>query len=129
MNDAIHAVPRGPRSLARRPGAATNGTTSTVRTASDGADRNRLLKDDEVQKFIQVNEHDGILWFNKESLDELLFWLMLVTVVEIGSSPQRLPTDAVKEIEECHGVIQKIQEAETKSEYQVEKILMAAKGD
>jgi glycosidase len=88
-----------------------------------------LLKDGEVQEFIQVNEHDGILWFNKESLDELLFWLMLVTVVEIGSSPQRLPMDAVKEIEECHGVIQKIQEAETKSEYQVEKILMAAKGD
>jgi glycosidase len=84
-----------------------------------------LLKDDEVQSFIQVNEHDGILWFNKENLEELLFWLMLVAVVEIGSSPLLSPAQVVKEIEECQGVIQKIREAETKSEYQVEKILMA----
>jgi hypothetical protein len=88
-----------------------------------------LLKDDEVQSFIQVNEHDGILWFNKENLEELLFWLMLVTVVEIGSSPLLSAAQVVKEIEERHGVIQTIQEAETKSEYQVERILMALKGD
>jgi glycosidase len=84
-----------------------------------------LLKDAQVQTFIQVNEHDGILWFNKESFDELLIWLMLVAVVEIGSRPLHSPTQVVKEIEECHGIIQTIQEAEMKSEYQVEKILMA----
>jgi hypothetical protein len=84
-----------------------------------------LLKDDQVQTFIQVNEHDGIRWLNKESFDELLFWLMLVAVVEIGSSPLHSPTQVVKEIEECRGVIQKIQEAEMTSEYQVEKLLMA----
>jgi hypothetical protein len=84
-----------------------------------------ILKDDEVQEFIRMNRHDGILWFNKESFEELLFWLMLTAVMEIGFSPQRLPTDAVKEIEECYTVIQKFQEAERKSEYQVEKLLAA----
>ncbi len=84
-----------------------------------------LLKDDEVQEFIQVNRHDGILWFNKESFDELLFWLMLTAVMEIGSDPLRSPTETVKGIEECYAMIQKFQEAEKKSEYQVEKLLAA----
>ncbi len=90
---------------------------------------NSLLKDDEVRKFIQVNEHDGILWFNKESFEELLFWLMLAAVVEIGSRPLDSPAQVLKKIEACHGVIQKIQEAEMKSEYRVDKILMALKGE
>jgi hypothetical protein len=84
-----------------------------------------LLKDDEVQEFIQTNRHDGILWFNKESFEELLFWLMLIAVVEIGSDPLRSPSKAVKAIEECYAVIQKFQEAEKKSDYQVEGLLAA----
>jgi hypothetical protein len=88
-----------------------------------------LLSDADVRKFIQVNDHDGVLWFNKESFEELLFWLMLVAFMEIGSRPLHSSAQVLKEIEECHGLIQKIQEAETKSEYQVEKILMALRGD
>jgi glycosidase len=97
-------------------------------------DRNRaykvldsLFKDNEIQKFIQANQHDGVLWFNKESFEELLFWLMLVAVVEIGSAPLHSPTEVVKEIERSHEIIQRIQEAEEKSNYQVEKLLMAVK--
>jgi glycosidase len=90
---------------------------------------NSLLKDDRIQTFIQVNKHDGILWFNKENFGELLFWLMLVAVVEIGSDPLRSPAQVVKEIEECHGIIHTIQKAEMKSEYQIEKLLMALKGN
>ncbi|HSB07142.1 MAG TPA: alpha-amylase family glycosyl hydrolase [Thermodesulfobacteriota bacterium] len=86
-----------------------------------------LLKDNEIQKFIQVNRHDGVLWFNKESFEELLFWLMLTAVVEIGSSPLRSPTQVVKEIDRCYEIIQGIQEAEEKSNYQVEKLLLAVK--
>ena len=84
-----------------------------------------LLKDNEIQKFIQANQHDGVLWFNKESFEELLFWLILAAVVEIASGPLRSPTEVVKEIERCHEIIQRIQEAEKKSDYQVEKLLMA----
>jgi glycosidase len=84
---------------------------------------NSLLKDDEILKFIQVNEHDGILWFNKEAFEEGLFWLMLVAVVEISSDPLYSPARVAKEIEECFEVIQKCQEAENKSDYQIEKLL------
>ena len=84
-----------------------------------------LLKDQEVQRFLEVNRHDGILWFNKESFEELLFWLMLIAVVEIGSDPLRSPAETVKGIEECYGMIQTFQEAKKNSEYQIEKLLMA----
>ncbi len=86
-----------------------------------------LLKDDEVQSFIQVNEHDGILWFNKESFDELLFWLMLIATVKIVSDPLRSSTTAVREIENCYAMVQTFQEAERKSQYQVGRFLMAVK--
>ena len=86
-----------------------------------------LFKDGEVQEFLHVNRHEGVLWFNKESFEELLFWLMLAAIVEIGSGPERLSAGVVEEIEACHGMIWKFQDAERKSDYQVEKLLMAVK--
>jgi glycosidase len=88
---------------------------------------NSLLKDDDVREFLQVNQHNGIFWFNKESFEELLFWLMLTAFVEIASSPQRPPTEVVKQINKCYGLIQAFQEAEKQSDYQVEKLLMAVR--
>jgi hypothetical protein len=84
-----------------------------------------LLKDEEVQSFLHVNRHHGILWFNKEAFEEWLFWLMLVAVVEISSDPLFSPARAAKEIEECIEVIQKYREAANKSDYQIEKLITA----
>ena len=86
-----------------------------------------MFKDEEVQEFLHVNRHEEVLWFNKESFEELLFWLMLAAIVEIGSGPERLSAGVVEEIEACHGMIWKFQDAERESDYQVEKLLMAVK--
>ena len=99
---------------------------------SKASDQNRayqvldsLLKDEEVQRFLQVNRHDGILWFNRESFEELLFWLMLVAAVNISSDPLLSTTRIVEEIEDCYAMLQKFQEAEKKSDYQLEKLFAA----
>jgi glycosidase len=82
-----------------------------------------LFKDDEAQQFLKVNRYDDIRWFNKEAFEELLWWLMLIAAVEIGSDPLRPINEVVKELNGCYSMIQIWQRAEEQSAYQVEKLL------
>ena len=82
-----------------------------------------LLKDGEVQQFLQVNQYNDIWWFSKEAFEEMLWWLMMVAALTIGSDPIRPVNAVVAELERCYSMIQIWQQAEEKSEYQVEKLL------
>jgi hypothetical protein len=84
-----------------------------------------LLKDGEVHKFLQVNRYNDILWFNKEAFGELLWWLMMAAALAISSDPLRPVNTVVEELKGCYSMIQTLQEAEQKSEYQIEKLLVA----
>jgi len=86
-----------------------------------------LLKDGEVQQFLQVNRHNDIWWFNKEAFEELLWWLLLISSIEIGSNPLRPVNEMTRDLEDCWSTIQTLLEAEEKSEYQVEKLLSILK--
>ncbi len=86
-----------------------------------------LLRDDDIQKFVNVNRYDNILWFNKEAFEELLAWLMLIAVVNRGSNPLLSPTEIVKEIGKYYEMIQEIGEAQARSDYQVDKLLIRVK--
>jgi hypothetical protein len=81
------------------------------------------LKDSEVQQFLGVNQYNDIWWFNKEAFEEMLWWLMMVAALTIGSDPLRPVNAVVAELQGCYSIIQKWQQAEEKSEYQVEKLL------
>jgi predicted metal-dependent HD superfamily phosphohydrolase len=83
----------------------------------------RLLQDDEVQQFMQVNRYQDVLWFNKEAFEELLEWLLLVAAVQISADPGHTPDEAAKEIAACHAVVKKLERAGKKSGYQVERLL------
>jgi len=82
-----------------------------------------LLKDDQVQQFLQVNRYQGVLWFNKEAFEQLLWWLTLLAVVEIGVDPLRPEAEVTREMLACYEVVQLLHRAEEKSDYQVEKLL------
>ncbi|MBE9506511.1 MAG: hypothetical protein IMY86_00540, partial [Chloroflexi bacterium] len=95
---------------------------------------NEWLRDDDVQQFLQVNRHRGVLWFNKETFDQLLWWMLLVATTAISSDPLRPADEAPSAVAEavahdivaCYDVVRRLQRAEEKSEYQVEKLLEAA---
>jgi glycosidase len=82
-----------------------------------------LLKDGEVQQFLQVNQYNDIWWFSKEAFEEMLWWLMMGAALTIGSDPIRPVNAVVEELERCYSLIQMWQQAAEKSEYQVEKLL------
>ena len=55
-----------------------------------------LLKDGEVQQFLGVNQHNNILWFNKEAFEEMLWWMMLTAALEIGFDPLRPAKEIIR---------------------------------
>jgi hypothetical protein len=85
------------------------------------------LRDGEVQQFLQVNRHQGVLWFNHEAFDELLRWMLTIAVIDICADRQRSPQAIADHIAACYVVVQTLHHAEEASEYQVVKLLEAAK--
>jgi glycosidase len=85
------------------------------------------LKDSEVQHFLRVNRYGGVLWFNHEIFEQLLNWMLAAATVEISADPERAPESVAQELVACYDVVKKLQQAEEASEYQVVKLIEAAK--
>jgi hypothetical protein len=83
------------------------------------------LQDGEVQRFLQVNRYQDVLWFNKESLDQLLGWMFIVTATAISAGPARPASKVARGIAACYDVIVQLQRAAEKSGYQLDKLLEA----
>jgi glycosidase len=82
-----------------------------------------LLRDSDVQQFLQMNRYNDIWWYNKEAFEEMLWWLMMVAALTIGSDSLRSVNAVVEELQRCYAIIQTWQKAGEKSEYQAEKLL------
>jgi hypothetical protein len=87
-----------------------------------------MLQDNEVQQFLQVNRYQDVLWFNKESFQQLLWWMLSLAVVAISADPLRPATEVTEEILACYDIVQQLRRAEGGSEYQVEKLLAIVEG-
>jgi hypothetical protein len=83
------------------------------------------LGDDDVLRFLQVNRHDDVLWFNKEAFEQLLWSMFAVAAIAISADPSRAAKIAA-EIVACYDVVRALQRAEEASGYQVEALLRAA---
>jgi glycosidase len=93
-----------------------------------------ILGDDEIQRLLQVNRYQGVLWFNKEAFGRLLWWMLALAVIEETSvthqiEPQRPALEVAQAVVEHYDIVKKLQQAEKKSGYQVEKLLEAAKAE
>jgi hypothetical protein len=85
------------------------------------------LRDSEVQKFIQVNRYGGVLWFNGEALNQLLAWMLTVATVSISADAERSPEEIAQDVTSCYEVIKKLKQAAGSSEFQVVKLMEAAR--
>jgi hypothetical protein len=85
----------------------------------------QLLKDGEVRDFLKINRYRDILWYNRERFQELLQWLSILAVLDTVLNVKKEPC---KELASRRRVIQKIEGARKKSDYQVEKLMEELKG-
>jgi glycosidase len=86
------------------------------------------LRDSSVQQYLRVNRYRGALWFNHEAFEALLGWMLALAVVEISARPGLAADRVARQIEACYGVLQRLQQAEEASEYQVAKLVEGARG-
>ncbi|MGH2459427.1 MAG: alpha-amylase family glycosyl hydrolase [Chloroflexota bacterium] len=86
-----------------------------------------LLEDQDVQQYLRINRYQGILWYNKETYENLLWWLPVVRLVQVGSRrpPRSRPG---RETDLWHRVIAELQQAGETSSYQIETLLTTVKG-
>jgi hypothetical protein len=77
----------------------------------------RMLRNPDIQSFIKLNRYQGVLWFNKEAFESLLWWVMFIAVIEEKSSDftvSQLPV---------YKVIQQLSAAKDASEYRIDRLL------
>jgi len=85
------------------------------------------LKDPDIQQFIGVNRYKGVLWFNQEGFETLLWWMMVLAVIQNSVDREKTSSETVERIIACFDIIQALQKAEKASGFQVEKLLEALK--
>jgi hypothetical protein len=83
------------------------------------------LDDQDVQRYLKINRHAGVLWFNKEGFDQLLWGMLAIATLTISADPHRPESKIAQDIMACYDVIRQLQQAEENSEYQIEKLLEA----
>jgi glycosidase len=93
------------------------GNTSTHETLE------ALLRDREMQQLLGINRYQGVLWFNQQSFERLLWWLLLLASVLTSSDPARTPGEVAETIAACHNTVRRLRIAAKESGYQVEKLL------
>jgi glycosidase len=86
------------------------------------------LKDGDIAAYLGVNRYQGTLWFNQESFEELLGWMAVIACLKLAIDTDLAESQMDQEVEALAGIIIILREAEAASEYQVEKLLAAAKG-
>jgi glycosidase len=95
------------------------------RKNSNYAILNSILSDSDSLTFLGVNRYQDILWFNKEAYEDLMWWLMIVAVVEITGPHinNNQAENAQKLILSGYKVISTLLTSARASGYQLEKLL------
>ncbi|RPI88061.1 MAG: alpha-amylase [Chloroflexi bacterium] len=86
------------------------------------------LRDSDVQQFIGTNRYQGVLWYNKESFDDMLWWMFHAAVVDIlTESKDGSGQEVVSKITDCYELVKKLRDAEALSEYKLDKMIELVK--
>jgi glycosidase len=85
------------------------------------------LADEDVRSFLNVNRYQEKLWFNKESFEELIWWMMTAALIRLSGDPEISLAELIERLFNAYAHIEKILEAEGTSDYQVEKLLLGLK--
>lgn len=87
----------------------------------------KLLEDQEVQQFLQVNRYQDILWFNKEAFAIVVEWLFKIAFIDLTKNKMLSQKELRSQVTAKFEIIQSWRQAEDQSSYQVEKLLEGLK--
>ncbi|TFG06852.1 MAG: alpha-amylase [Promethearchaeota archaeon] len=79
-----------------------------------------LISNPEVQRYLNINRYQNILWFSSEDFENLMQWLSLIVLVNLLS--MKISNQKIH-IEKSLNIIQSWLKAAKNSQYQVEKLM------
>jgi glycosidase len=84
-----------------------------------------IFSDNDAQLFLGVNRYQDILWFNRESFEDLLWWLFIIASVDISRQHLQDDRDDIvgKNILQCYKVITSLVDQAQASGYKLEELL------
>ncbi len=81
------------------------------------------LQDPDARMALQINEYEGVEWFNREAFERLLWWTLAVAAVDAVADPRRPASQAARQIAAGYDVVQALQRAAAQSNYQTARLL------
>jgi glycosidase len=79
-----------------------------------------FMNDSEVQQFLQINRYKEVLWFNKETFELLLSWMLFTGIIGIIATAQKDKNEKrFNAITDVYAVIERLRQAAVQSEYRV----------
>jgi glycosidase len=83
------------------------------------------LYDGHIQQYLGVNRYQGVLWYNQERYEALVWWMFIIAVIQITSAGYDGERKKVERISACYRVIEELLAAESESNYRVDKLMEA----
>jgi hypothetical protein len=83
------------------------------------------LADSDVQRFIGVNRYKDVLWFNQESFEEFVWYMVVTATLVAAAKPESSSSEVVETILGALEIAGALQKAEKASAYQVARLLEA----
>lgn len=81
------------------------------------------LADIEVQRILQINRYQETIWFHKEGLENLLWWMMAAAIIQTASDPKSTSIQIMERMIAVYEISKKLMELAPESGYQLEKLL------
>ena len=82
-----------------------------------------LFLEQEVQEFLQFNWYEDVLWFDKERFEELMNWLLVVSVFDLMAGADGINRAVADGITHRYKVIRKVFRGASSAQYRVERML------
>ncbi len=86
-----------------------------------------FMVDSEVQDFLQINRYKDILWFNRETSELLLNWMLFSATVNLLAAERSPDKDLTSTLPRLAEIIDNIRTASAGSNYQVELFIELVK--
>jgi hypothetical protein len=94
----------------------------------------QLIKNTDINRYIGINEFDGVKYYNKERFENLIDWVFSLQTLAASHSllPKKtgkvsgkgiLKTRLLKDVEESYKFYKRIKEASLQAEFKVDKLI------
>jgi hypothetical protein len=95
-----------------------------IQTSCDAYDTLKMwFEDEDIRLFLQFNRYQDVLWFNKETFEELLNWMTVIQVIDEISKRSRSSQAQSSGLKRSLLVIKKLLKAMHRSNFQVDLLL------